>query len=194
MERGDAGAPALRLIDSSGPARAVQPRTEVDVAALYRDARPELLGFLERKLGNRRDAEDIAQDAFERFCRVADTQDIASPRGLLFTTAYRLALNHLRNRGTAGGPRIAEPHEGADAAADPSRVVDGRERLDRAWHAISRLPEKTCHVFMLHRFEGLTYREIAEQVGLSRKSVEYHMRRALSSIATALHTATDGYE
>lgn len=194
MQRDDARAPALRLVESDAATPAGEPRTQVDVAALYRDALPDLLGFLTRKLGNRRDAEDVAQDAFERFCRVAETRDIASPRGLLFTTAYRLALNHLRNRRMAGGPHAPEPHDNADATADPSRVVDGRERLDRAWHAMSRLPEKTCHVFMLHRFEGLTYREIAAQVGLSRKSVEYHMRRALSAISTALHTASDGYE
>ena len=191
MQGQDTGTKTLRLVDSSDGPPAGQPGT--DIAELYRDVLPELLGFLTRKLGNRRDAEDIAQDAFERFCRVADTEDIANPRGLLFVTAYRLALNHLRNR-RAQGDGHASKGENADAAADPSRIVDDRERLGRAWHAIGRLPEKTCHVFLLHRFEGLTYREIAGQVGLSQKSVEYHMGRALRSISLALHGATGGYE
>ena len=191
MEAKRAGAKTLRRIDSSGAPPADRPRT--NVTELYRDASPELVSLLTRQLGNPRDAQDIAQDAFERFCRVADTEDIANPRGLLFTTAYRLALNHLRNRRVAGD-RQASTLENTDAAADPSRIVDDRERLNRAWHAMARLPEKTCHVFLLHRFEGLTYREIADQVGLSRKSVEYHMGRALRSISRALDTSTDGYE
>ena len=192
MGRRDELASTLRLVESSGPASPGQPRT--DVADLYRDALPELLSFLTRTLGNRRDAEDVAQDAFERLCRVADTDEVANARGLLFTTAHRLALNHLRNRRTARDRQASQPRETMDAAADPSTIVDDRERLDRAWDAIARLPEKTCHVFLLHRFEGLTYREIADQVGLSRKSVEYHMGRALRGISRALHTSTGGYE
>ncbi len=191
MQGKDAGARTLRLIDSSDGPPAGQPGT--DIAELYRDVLPELLSFLTRKLGNRRDAEDVAQDTFERFCRVADTEDIANPRGLLFVTAYRLALNHMRDR-RVQGDRQASQREHTDAAADPSRIVDDRERLDRAWQAMARLPEKTCHVFLLHRFEGLTYREIADQVGLSQKSIEYHMGRALRSISLALHGSTGRYE
>ena len=191
MQGKDAGPRTLRLIGSSDGPPAGQPGT--DIAELYRDVLPELLSFLTRKLGNRQDAEDVAQDTFERFCRVADTEDIANPRGLLFVTAYRLALNHMRDR-RVQGDRQASQREHTDAAADPSRIVDDRERLDRAWHAIARLPEKTCHVFLLHRFEGLTYREIADQVGLSQKSIEYHMGRALRSISLALHGSTGGYE
>ena len=191
MQGKDTGARTLRLIGSSDGPPAGQPGT--DIAELYRDVLPELLSFLTRKLGNRRDAEDVAQDTFERFCRVADTEDIANPRGLLFVTAYRLALNHMRDR-RVQGDRQASQREHTDAAADPSRIVDDRERLDRAWHAIARLPEKTCHVFLLHRFEGLTYREIADQVGLSQKSIEYHMGRALRSISLALHGSTGRYE
>ena len=46
-------------------------------------------------------------------------------------------------------------------------------------HTLSSLPEQTRHIFMLSRFENRSNKEIAETVGLSVKSVEYHIGKAL---------------
>jgi RNA polymerase sigma-70 factor (ECF subfamily) len=51
--------------------------------------------------------------------------------------------------------------------------------------ALQRLPERSRQVFYLSRFEGLTQREIAVRLRLSRTSVEKHMRRALECVADA---------
>ena len=68
----------------------------------------------------------------------------------------------------------------------------GRERLSIVQRVLAALPRKTQHVFLLHRFEGYTYAEIARQVGLSQKSVEYHMNRALMAISTVAEAPDEG--
>ena len=63
--------------------------------------------------------------------------------------------------------------------------MDG-EQLLAVHRAVMALPGRTRHVFLLHRFESYTYLDIARELGVSRKSVEYHMNRALSAVSTAL--------
>jgi RNA polymerase sigma-70 factor (ECF subfamily) len=60
-----------------------------------------LISWLQRKLGNRHDAADIAQDTFTRIWTTARTQaieDIREPRAYLTTVARRLMINHLERR------------------------------------------------------------------------------------------------
>jgi RNA polymerase sigma-70 factor (ECF subfamily) len=58
-----------------------------------------------------------------------------------------------------------------------------RERLD---HSISQLPEKCRIVFLLSRDENKTYAEIAAELGISQKTVETHMSKALSTLRQSL--------
>ena len=178
--------PPLRVL-SGGQA----PSQVVD---LYEEAYAELCRFLQRKIGNRHDAEDIAQEAFERMWKASENNRISDLRGYLFTTASHLALNHVRHSKVVGRHRVSELARRAEPGPGPERVLAGRDRLDRAWEVIAGLPEKTCHVFLMHRFAGFTYPEIAKHLGLSKKSVEYHMKLALGAIATALHASTEGFE
>ena len=122
--------------------------------------------------------------------KASEKDPIDDLRGYLFTTANRLALNHVRHGKVVGRHRASE----LASRAEPERILAGRDRLDRAWEAIAALPDRSCHVFLMHRFAGFTYREIAKHMGLSKKSVEYHMKLALAAIAAALHASTEGFE
>lgn len=63
------------------------------------------------------------------------------------------------------------------------------QELDEAIKkAIDHLPDKARQVFLLSRNKGLKYREIAEELEVSEKTVEAHMRKALSKIRTYLNT------
>ena len=62
---------------------------------------------------------------------------------------------------------------------DPESYTIGRECQERVQAAIERLPPKSKKVFLMSREEGKKYREIAEELDLSIKTIETHMRRAL---------------
>ncbi|MDE0348174.1 MAG: RNA polymerase sigma factor [Gammaproteobacteria bacterium] len=156
---------------------------------LYRDVSPELHRLLVRKLGNSGEAEEIAHDAFEKLLRLDGREDIADLRRFFFTMANRMALDVLRRRQMQD--RHTREHLAVEVGErtiedDPERVLIRRERLTTVQRALAGLPSKTRYVFLLHRFEGYTYGEIAKTVQLSQKSVEYHMNRALQAISLAL--------
>ena len=170
---------------------------QADIISLYDDASPELHRLLERKLGNPQEAEEVAQDALEKLCRQAERENIIDLRKYLFTVANRLALNVLRHRGVESSYLAREHNANVSGAfqeygIDPERVLDGKQRLELAWQAIARLPEKTRSIFLLSRIDGASYPEIAARVGLSRKAVEYHMKRALRSVVAAARASKLG--
>ena len=170
---------------------------QADIIRLYDDASLDLHRLLERKLGNPQEAEEVAQDALEKLCRQAERENIIDLRKFLFTVANRLALNVLRHRGVESSYLAREHNANVGEAfqeygIDPERVLDGAQRLELAWRAISRLPEKTRRIFLLSRFDGASYPEIAARVGLSRKAVEYHMKRALRSVVAAARASKLG--
>ena len=55
-----------------------------EVVELYKEASPELLRLLHRRLGNRQDAEEVAQDAFEKLCSLEQRSDIRDLRNYFF--------------------------------------------------------------------------------------------------------------
>ena len=59
-----------------------------------------------------------------------------------------------------------------------------RRRLERAMRTV---PRATRQVFLAHRLDGMSYREIAERTGLSVREVERHMARAICAIDRSLN-------
>lgn len=132
------------------------------------------------------DVEDLMQDLFLKVQRV-DGDAIENPSAYLYRLASNLLLDRLRARRRsqardADWRRVNHTAlDGADIAdaPDTEAVVDARLRLERLAQALADLPPRTRQVFRLHKFDGLTHAQTAEQLGVSRSAVEKHMTRAL---------------
>ena len=161
---------------------------QAEIIRLYDDASPELQRLLRRKLGNRQEAEEIAQDAFAKLCELVEREDIKDLRKYFFTMANRQAVDVLRRRKVQQDHLMRESAS-ADFGSSPEVAAIQAQKLALVKQALRGLPAKTRHVFLLHRFQGYTYQDIAGQLGLSRKAVEYHMSRALSAILSAVQEA-----
>jgi RNA polymerase sigma factor (sigma-70 family) len=146
--------------------------------------RVALVRFLTYRTGSFSDAEDLAQEAF---LQSASTRSrVHNPRAYL----YQVAANLLRNRYRADQRRARlSEYIGlvGDAAEwrDPERTMSAREDLDRVAAAIDDLPSAARRVFHLARFENLTQREIAAQLGVSTTAVEKSLRRAFARLVAA---------
>lgn len=162
-----------------------------EIIQLYKEASPELMAVLQRKLGNRMEAEEVAQDAFERLCDLANYEDVEDLRRYFFTMANRLALNLLRRRRVENGYLASQSRRSLDREhhVDPEALLHHREKLDRTKAALMSLPAKTREIFLMHRFQGRTYREISVEFSLSLKSIEYHMNKALNAVVQAAEEA-----
>jgi RNA polymerase sigma-70 factor (ECF subfamily) len=138
-----------------------------------------LVGFVERMVRQREVAEEIAQDVLlELWKRREGFVLEVSLRAYLFKAARNRALNHLRHERVA---RLGESHAAGDAVVEPlsvTRLVD--EEIDLAVReAVRGLPERCREVFELSRVQGLRYGEIAAVMGISVKTVEAQMGKAL---------------
>jgi RNA polymerase sigma factor (sigma-70 family) len=71
------------------------------------------------------------------------------------------------------------------AGADPHAALEARDQLRRAEEAIARLKPKTRDIFLMHRFDGMSYEEIAAKQGMSVKGVEKQIAKALVAVRRA---------
>lgn len=163
-------------------------RNSAKVIELYEQTSAQLVRVLQRKLGNRSEAEEVAHDAFEKLLELVDRDDIVDLRRYFFVMANRMALKVIRRRVIENRYLLEQEPIALNAVEvenSPESISSQMEKLERVSEALLKLPEQTRHVFILHRFEGFSHAEIAEQLGLSKKSIEYHMHRGLSMLLDA---------
>ena len=123
--------------------------------------------------------EDIAQDVFIKFWEKRKQLNITSSvAAYLHRMATNEAISFLRRK------KYFEPEEVIEQAL-PNNFYSGEDQLlqselqEKITDAINSLPPKCRAVFQLSRFDGLTYQQIATQLGISIKTVENQMGKAL---------------
>ena len=154
------------------------PRQRIE--ALYRRHASWLTAALRRRFGHEQ-AEDLSQEAFCRVGAYAQA-DVQHPRALLMTIATNAAREAQRRN------RVRAPDAGQELRT-PQDVAWGAGGQDADLllkQIIASMPPKLRDVFMLSRFEGLTYPEIARRLNISTKTVEWRMSKALDICATRL--------
>lgn len=155
------------------------------VGALFRGYRRWLLGHLRSLYGDEQ-AEDLVQDAFLRAARYAARgQTILRPQALLLKIARNLAVSGARRSDQRVSQASVTLSETEHVLRDPAQQ-DAAVLLKQV---ILGLPEPLRDVFVLNRFYGLTYGEIAARRGLSVKTVEWRMSQALARCAGVMAEA-----
>ena len=143
-----------------------------------------LYGYLRRRGLAGAVCEDLIQNAFLAIWeRRSEIDEQKSLRAFLFKICYTRALNHFRDTAKFASPTLLnEPI----APAAPDRDTD-HALMQQALHtAVEALPERRRAVFELCFLQELTYREAAEALGVSIKTVENQMGHALKAIRAAL--------
>lgn len=142
----------------------------------------ELLAFVMRRVASRALAEDIVQDSYLRIAASGSGEVVQNPRAYLFRTASNLVADHWRAAGRQHQPlSVAEGLQHMpDATPGPEGHALSLEELTVVESAIADMPERMREVFVMHRFGGLSYAEIAQELGIAKNTVVVHMMRALA--------------
>lgn len=157
-------------------------------ARLCQDLKPGLRRHLKRQLGNIDAADDAVQETFLRMLRYREVGDPGEIRALL----YRVAASVVADRQRYARTRHTDDHcaiEDQDLASDepqPDRNLANHQDIALLQRAILALPPRCREVFLLHRFEGLSYRDIARRFGTSERTVENQIAHALAVCRRAL--------
>ncbi|MEO8335659.1 MAG: RNA polymerase sigma-70 factor [bacterium] len=154
-------------------------------SSIFREQYPGLVVSATRLLGERALGEEVAQDVMLELWRRRESLVLTGPlRAYLHQATRNRALNRLRQGRTAQRGEVyvrgPSPSPSADSAAISGELQAAADR------AIASLSEPQREVFEMNRQRGLTYGEIAEQLGISVKSVEARMGRALKLLREAL--------
>jgi RNA polymerase sigma-19 factor, ECF subfamily len=150
------------------------------VAALYADHHGWLKGWLRRKLGCPEQAADLMQDTFVKvMLNHAETQ-LREPRAYLATIANRLMIDFFRRQQIERSylEALAAMPEGAWPSAEEGALF--REALLELDRLLDGLGPKVKQAFLLAQCDTLSYAEIAERVGISVRSVNTYVARAMA--------------
>jgi RNA polymerase sigma factor (sigma-70 family) len=152
-------------------------------------------GLALRVVGDRGDAEEVAQDTFERAYHALagyDAERVAAMRlrPWLARIALNLARNRLRRRPPAA--RALEDGDGqplavaAPPAAEPAAVAERREDTERWAELLAALPRGWREAVVLRHVEGLPYAEVAEVLGRPVGTVKTHAHRGVRQLREQL--------
>jgi len=135
-------------------------------------------------LGDPVEAEECAQEAFVRaYLHLEDLRDPAAFVGWVASILSRVAAD--RGRGRAKEKRAHGGSEREEGIRTPDSLLADEESR-RLWQAVSGLQEDYRTAFLLVHLEGLSYREVAEQLGVPVSTVEGRMYKAKQSLRERL--------
>lgn len=157
---------------------------------LYSTHHGWLYSWLWRKLGSREDAAELAHDAFVRLLSAKPAEPLTEPRAYLTTVAHGLVVNHWRKLTLERAylaALAARPEMLAPSPEERALVIETLCQIDAM---LERLPAKARQAFLLAQLDGLTYAQIAEQLGVSDRMIKKYMAQAM--LQCMLLMAPDG--
>ena len=131
-------------------------------------------------------AEEMVQNVFFKLWEKRGQIEIThSVTGYLYRAVYNESLNYMRHHKVKATHKAhtINTNKEYEETSDPAAIKELQQKIDAA---LNELPEQCRTVFQLSRFEDLKYRMIAEQLGISVKSVENQMGKALKLLRLRL--------
>lgn len=164
--------------------------TGSSIDLLYREYRSSLCAYIRRKFGaGPPDPEEIAQEAFIRLAR-KEGETVPNPKAFLMLTAHNVAIDahRRRKRGQlvlASVTTLSENYHDLDA----SDVLSAKEDLERLAAIVDILKPKQRAAFLMHRIDGLSFVEIAQQLGISQSGARLLVETALATCVARMSKA-----
>ena len=153
----------------------------IDVECLYANHNGWLRTWLRQRLQCTETAADIAQDTFVGLMqkhRADDNFSISYPRRYLRMVANSLMVDHFRRRAVEQAyldTLAALPEPVTLSIEEREIILQTLQQLDRLLDA---MPSRVRRAFLMSRLDGLTYGQIAEQLGVSLRTVKRYMQQA----------------
>lgn len=155
--------------------------------ALYRFYYPRLCQFVFRYVKSKATAEDVVHNVFHKVWKNrAGLKANGKLRAYLYTAVRNESFKHLNKRKKDAFAEFDDLTFLKSREINPEDKMDAKEFQQAVQVAISKLPERRRSIFLMSREDKLTYREIAEVLDLSIKTVETQISRSLKHLRKEL--------
>lgn len=151
--------------------------------------------FVKSYLNDNEAAEDVVAESFVKLWGAVKKGDVINPIAMLLSILRNESLNHLKHlkvKRAAMESISSQLYRDLDyriltlQACDPEEIFSS-EITEIVRKTLLSLPEQTRRVFEMSRYESLSVKEIAEELSLSPKAVEYHITKSLKALRLALN-------
>jgi RNA polymerase sigma-70 factor (ECF subfamily) len=153
---------------------------------IFKSISKDLYNFLYYKYGQDNNPEDIVQIAFEKLWYNCKDVVPEKARSFLFTVANNEMLNSISRKKTVLNYRKQKTKD--YTVETPSFLLEEKEYHDRLKKALEALTEDQRVTFLMNRIEGKTHQEIADLLGISRKTVEKRIYTVLNILKKKMET------
>lgn len=154
---------------------------------LFKKYSERIYYFSIRYIKNKEEAEEITQEVFVRLWnRRFDLKTELSFSSYLFMIAKNAVIDLLRKRQKESAINEDITQDANSISEQSSNSIEYKELVDIVSNSIAQLPEKRQQIYLMIRDEGLSYKEIAEKLNISIKTVESHMHLALQQLKKSI--------
>ena len=176
---------AIKMDNSANILEGLKIKDEKSFEVLFKTHYDTLVRFVYKYLNNLEESEEIVQDVFYTLWDKSESISIQSSiKSYLYQTARNKSLNIIKHNKVKQKHVDYIKHSESDYTKDTHMELD--ELQTKINEALDVLPPKCRQVFELSRFEEKKYREIAEELNISIKTVENHMGKALGLLRSSL--------
>ncbi len=158
---------------------------------LFRELYPRLLVYARGFVGFD-NAEDVVEDVFVDLWRRRNEIDATmNLKGMLYRAVYTRSINILRHKGVTQNyiamvMALEERQEQVAVDYNPQEELENEDLRNMIEQAVSELPEKCQHVFRLSYMHGMKNKDIASALGMSVRTVDAHIYKALKYLRERL--------
>ena len=154
---------------------------------MFRTFYPELCNYAYKFFRDKDTAEEIVQDLFYKLWEKKESIVVRSSiRSYLYRSVYNNAMMLIREKNTRKTTNVLPGNSAVFPGHEPDRQMETGELERVVESTLSSMPEKVRRIFEMSRFEGLKYKEIAERLLISIKTVEANMGKALKEFRKVL--------
>ena len=165
--------------------RGIRQGSESSYRALFEQYYPVLVTFALRHVADLDQAKELVQEVFIKLYQKRESLHITqSLKSYLFKAVHHQCLNALKQAQVRQRHHQQAAQERPDA--DYTNNLVEAEAVQRIYQAIETLPEQCRRIFTLNRFEDMSNQTIADQLGISKRTVETQISKALKLLRQAL--------
>lgn len=153
-------------------------------------AEPQIRASLRASGATPDEVDDLVQDAYCRFAAMLSVDGIDRPAAYFMQMVKNLRRDRLRRDKVVQFEEFTEtatPFVSLDGE-DLEAQIGARRELRMVDDVLANLPERCRTIFTLKRIEGLSQKQIAEQLGVSETIVENDVRKAVRALQSALRS------